>query len=284
MDRSCESSRTFCSFLLLLSGLAASQLWGIKMREGKVPARAPAFTSAYVNTGSFFTEKQGVIIKPFSDFCLIPHRGNKAGLNYLAGDCRNLEARSRSKSWLSALWNVCLCDLAGSLCQKDAGGGGGLVLSCLWTRASSGRAHFSLPAMPGGTWVPAELTRDWGTETSNRPPRRQTQGSEPRSVFQRPCISHDQGGWCLHGPHLPPICSKNHILLQFSQRPLVVKNLPVSTRGVRDVGSIPWSGRSPGEGNGSPLQYSCLENPHGQRSLSGCNPWDHTELDMTEVT
>jgi len=28
-----------------------------------------------------------------------------------------------------------------------------------------------------------------------------------------------------------------------------------------DVGSVPWSGRSPGEGNGNPLQYSCLENP-----------------------
>ena len=103
IDHSSESSHTFYSFLLFLSGLAASQLWGIKMREGKVQAGAPAFTSAYVNTGSFSTAKQGVIIKPFSDFCLIPHRGNKAGLNYLAGDCRNLEARSRSKSWLSAL-------------------------------------------------------------------------------------------------------------------------------------------------------------------------------------
>ena len=30
---------------------------------------------------------------------------------------------------------------------------------------------------------------------------------------------------------------------------------------VGDLGSIPWSGRSPGEGNGNPLQYSCLENP-----------------------
>ena len=38
----------------------------------------------------------------------------------------------------------------------------------------------------------------------------------------------------------------------------VVKNLP-ATAG--DVGSIPGSERSPGEGNGSPLQYSCLENP-----------------------
>ena len=42
---------------------------------------------------------------------------------------------------------------------------------------------------------------------------------------------------------------------------LVVKNLPVNAGDIRDVGSIPGSGRSPGEGNGKPLQYSCLENP-----------------------
>ena len=36
-----------------------------------------------------------------------------------------------------------------------------------------------------------------------------------------------------------------------------------SACGVRDQGSIPGSGRSPGEGNGDPLQYSCLENPMG---------------------
>ena len=42
---------------------------------------------------------------------------------------------------------------------------------------------------------------------------------------------------------------------------LVVKNLPASVGDVRDVSSIPGSGRSPGEGNGHPLQYSCLENP-----------------------
>ena len=41
----------------------------------------------------------------------------------------------------------------------------------------------------------------------------------------------------------------------------VVKNLPASAGGIRDTGSIPGSGRSPGEGNGNPLQYSCLENP-----------------------
>ena len=45
-----------------------------------------------------------------------------------------------------------------------------------------------------------------------------------------------------------------------SQVPLVVKNLPAHAGNVRDVGSIPGSGRSPGGGNGNPLQYSCLEN------------------------
>ena len=45
-----------------------------------------------------------------------------------------------------------------------------------------------------------------------------------------------------------------------SQVALVVKNPPANAGDVRDVGSIPGSGRSPGEGNGNLLQYSCLEN------------------------
>ena len=49
-----------------------------------------------------------------------------------------------------------------------------------------------------------------------------------------------------------------------------------------DPGLIPGLGRCPGEGNDNPLQYSCLENPHGQRSLEGYSPWGHKELDMTE--
>ena len=40
----------------------------------------------------------------------------------------------------------------------------------------------------------------------------------------------------------------------------MVKNLPADAGDKGDVGSIPGSGRSPGEGNGNPLQYSCLEN------------------------
>ena len=46
-----------------------------------------------------------------------------------------------------------------------------------------------------------------------------------------------------------------------------------------DLGSIPGLGTSPGGRHGNPLQYSCLENPHGQRSLAGYSPWGHKELD-----
>ena len=50
-----------------------------------------------------------------------------------------------------------------------------------------------------------------------------------------------------------------------------------------DVSSIPGLGRSPGGGHGNPLQYSCLENPHGQRNLAGLSPpRGHRELDLTE--
>ena len=41
----------------------------------------------------------------------------------------------------------------------------------------------------------------------------------------------------------------------------MVKDLPANAGNIRDVGSIPGSGRSPGGGHGNPLQYSCLENP-----------------------
>ena len=53
---------------------------------------------------------------------------------------------------------------------------------------------------------------------------------------------------------------------------------------IRDLGSIRGSGGSHGGGHGNPLQYSCLENPHGQRSLVGYNPQGGEESDTTEVT
>ena len=60
---------------------------------------------------------------------------------------------------------------------------------------------------------------------------------------------------------------------------------PANSGDIRDVGPIPGLGRSPGVGNGNPLQYSCLEKSHGQRSLVGYSPGGGLkESDMTEAT
>ena len=49
-----------------------------------------------------------------------------------------------------------------------------------------------------------------------------------------------------------------------------------------DLGSVLGSGRSPGEGNGYPLQYSCLENSMNRGGLGGYSPWGRRESDKTE--
>ena len=64
-----------------------------------------------------------------------------------------------------------------------------------------------------------------------------------------------------------------------SQVAPVVKNPPTNAAYIRDVASVPGLGRSPGGGHGNPLQWSCLENSHGQKSLAGYSPWNGKELD-----
>ena len=74
------------------------------------------------------------------------------------------------------------------------------------------------------------------------------------------------------------------LMIWASQVVPVVKNPSVSAEDIRDMGSIHRWRRSPGGGHGNPLQYSCLENPHGQRSLVSGSPRDHKKLDTTEAT
>ena len=59
----------------------------------------------------------------------------------------------------------------------------------------------------------------------------------------------------------------------------LVKNLPTVWKIWVWIAGL---GRFPGEGHWNQLQYSCLENPHGQRSLVGCSSWGCKELDTTE--
>ena len=63
----------------------------------------------------------------------------------------------------------------------------------------------------------------------------------------------------------------------------MVQNLPANAGDARDMGLIPRLGRSPGEGNGNPLQYSHLENPMDRGTL-WVTVQGVAELDMTEVT
>ena len=61
------------------------------------------------------------------------------------------------------------------------------------------------------------------------------------------------------------------------------KNLPANAGDVRDVSSVPGLGRSPGEGYGKPLQYSCLENPVDRGAWQAAFQ-RVSKLDITELT
>ena len=61
---------------------------------------------------------------------------------------------------------------------------------------------------------------------------------------------------------------------------LVKKKIPPANAG--DAGLLSGSGRSPGEGNGNPLQYSCLENPMDRGAWWAIVHGGHKESDMTE--
>ena len=117
----------------------------------------------------------------------------------------------------------------------------------------------------------------WGREhvaTSKRDPHHPPAGLFPAdSRSFRAMRGLVKGGWHL-GCHERSIWG-------FQVAP-VVKNLSTNAGDVRDMGWIPESGRSPGGGHSNPFLYSCLENPHGQRSLVGYSPWGRTELDTIE--
>ena len=71
-------------------------------------------------------------------------------------------------------------------------------------------------------------------------------------------------------------------------RGFIILGFPGSSDGkepasnAREPGSVTALGRSSEGGHGNPLQPSCLENPHGQRSLVGYSPWGRKESDTTE--
>ena len=86
------------------------------------------------------------------------------------------------------------------------------------------------------------------------------------------------GSVCFHvRPWLSP---RNEMSLWFAVFP-GSSDGKVSACNVGDLGSIPGLGRSPGEGNGNPLQYPCLENSMDGGEWLGHSPWGH-RVDMTD--
>ena len=88
------------------------------------------------------------------------------------------------------------------------------------------------------------------------------------SFLYSPTLTSIHDYWKNHSFDYIDLCQQSHVCLCF----LIVITLcclhfpgdsdgKVSAYNARDLGSIPGLGRSPGEGNGNPLQYSCLENP-----------------------
>ena len=71
---------------------------------------------------------------------------------------------------------------------------------------------------------------------------------------------------------------------QASQVALVVKTPPANAGDIRDMGSIPGSGRFPGGGNGNPLQYSCLKNPMDRGTWQAIVQRIAKQTDKTEYT
>ena len=74
------------------------------------------------------------------------------------------------------------------------------------------------------------------------------------------------GIWLVSNLSLSHNCVAIYISVWDSQVAVVVKNLPANIEDTRNASSIPESGRSPGVGNDSPLQYSCLGNPIDRRA------------------
>ena len=99
--------------------------------------------------------------------------------------------------------------------------------------------------------------------------QQQRQGCHLDAVFQVTCPRHHIHAWLpkvqnhheqIHFCHFKQVIMVGCIPVSF-QVSTVVKNLSTNAGDPRDGDSIPGLGKSPGVGNGNPLQYSCLKNP-----------------------
>ena len=98
----------------------------------------------------------------------------------------------------------------------------------------------------------------------------------PHQMGEKEMATHSSVlAWRIPGMGEPgglPSMGSHRVEHDWSDLAAVLKNLLASTEDLRDMGLIPGLGRSPRGGHGSPFQYSCLENPHGHRTLAVYSP------------
>ena len=142
----------------------------------------------------------------------------------------------------------------------------------MWWRGHSWATDMSLRCQQDLCVVTSTLLLSWGWYQSTM------DGGRKR---QTDCLSFGGWKWRFEGCEGDIVSSLSPGFWWFIGNPLYslvmqkVKNLP----GMQEtwVRSLGWEG-----GHGNPLQYSCVENPQGQRSLAGYSPWRHKESAMTE--
>ena len=152
---------------------------------------------------------------------------------------------------------------------RQGWGAGNKTISSLERQMMSNERNLGVGAQTGLLYGPGRRRGEQGLQKRELPPN---QGlTQPLGLYEGGLRRSRSPGSLREAEHF--FCCFNF------PGGSVVKNPPANAG---DAGSVPGWGRSPREGNGSPLQYSCLGNTGGgQRSLADFSPWGHKELDRT---
>ena len=134
-----------------------------------------------------------------------------------------------------------------------------------------------LKVSPEGTWGWKQDAHHQAINCSHSPAGHpeETQGRKTQQAGPRWLRPHMRGMISMS----PAFC----IFLYLEVLPWCLSDEESACQGRRCGLILEWT-RSPGEGNSNPVQYSCLENPHGQKGLVGYNPWGHKRVGHDLVT
>ena len=188
----------------------------------------------------------------------------KGGLRKETGFNQNLEGEAGEEAELR--WEAVLCKvmMLGEETAKSWGTQGG------WEHSISGEPVNAPQEEKSGKGQTRGMSkRENGKDTGSHPGSTTEELVDLRKPYQALLVLASPPEKCGQLMCLAFLSHRAAVRIQWDKVARVVKNLPAKAGDIRDASSIPGSRRSPGEGHGNPLQYSCLGNPHGQRSPAG---------------